>query len=657
MIGAPVIPDATKHAPRIVHAAAAITIFLGLFFVFVRPPHPFGWEGIDHYHDLALRLARGEAFPTTDVPWGYAYFLAAFYRLAGDRPWVPLVAQVLLNGLVPGLLYRLVREELGSRTAIVATLLVSVLSFNTVYASTQASDSVCTVIFLAGLTIFARALRTNDLRRFAVSGLLAGLASQFRPNLILFPAVLAVVTAVMTPRTRRRALLLTAYVLLAGAVSIPWIVRNYRLTGELIPTSTHGGVQLWYGTLQTGPHLRSRAHNPRSLFEPSAFDYSSRSGRPLLVSASLPCEAGTPVDLLFWTDRAERPQRAVRVSDPEPGALAFTVSAQPDRTALYYYFAASRPDGAATFTPAAGPKDPFVFFVDDRHLADLDRHGDLLDAFDVIRVLRGIGFDEPVIDSRLDVTHNGHVDADDLGLIVRTLLADENAVPPNVQVTADVTRSPDAVAVRFIDGSSIEVPRVWSGMITDLAVTPGIAARLCYTRRRWTSLEATPPAGAPDMCRTIESVRVNAVFYLSEPHQMRRYTALAWDNIRRAPGAFAAASAYRAVRMFVVQGTSDASTGWQFEGSRTVYAVATLASLSYVLTAVAGVIVAIRRRQRVWFLLTPLVYIPATICFVLTNMRYTITVQPLLIAFVAVALTAAVPTAGPSDTRTASPPS
>jgi hypothetical protein len=186
----------------------------------------------------------------------------------------------------------------------------------------------------------------------------------------------------------------------------------------------------------------------------------------------------------------------------------------------------------------------------------------------------------------------------------------------------------------------LAVPRVWSARITDIAVTPGIAARLCYTRRRMRAIDPAPLSAVHDICRTLERVRVNDVFYLREPHTMRRYTALAWDNIRRAPGAFAAASAYRAVRLFVVQGTSDASTGWQFEGSRTVYALATAASVGYVLSAVAGVIIAFRRRLRVWLLLTPLLYVPATICFVLTNMRYTITVQPLVFMFVAVALVA-----------------
>jgi len=39
--------------------------------------------------------------------------------------------------------------------------------------------------------------------------------------------------------------------------------------------------------------------------------------------------------------------------------------------------------------------------------------------------------------------------------------------------------------------------------------------------------------------------------------------------------------------------------------------------------------------------------VPLTICFVLTNMRYTITVQPLMFVFVAIAVAAALKLGGP----------
>jgi hypothetical protein len=92
----------TTGGPAAVYAAGLCSVAIALVFIFIKAPHPWGWEGLDHYHDLGLLLARGESFPTTDVPWGYAYFLAPFYRLFGDRPWIPLVAQALLNGLCRG---------------------------------------------------------------------------------------------------------------------------------------------------------------------------------------------------------------------------------------------------------------------------------------------------------------------------------------------------------------------------------------------------------------------------------------------------------------------------------------------------------------------------------------------------------------------------
>ncbi len=173
-------------------------------FIFVRAPHPWGWEGLDHYHDLGLLLARGESFPTTDVPWGYAYFLAPFYRLFGDRPWIPLVAQALLNGLLPWLVYAYARTEFDERTAGVAAVLTGIFSFNTVYASTQSSDSVCTVLFMAAIVTFVRGWRRNGSRWLALSGLLAGIAAQFRPNLLLVPLLMAGVLVFAPPRVPQR---------------------------------------------------------------------------------------------------------------------------------------------------------------------------------------------------------------------------------------------------------------------------------------------------------------------------------------------------------------------------------------------------------------------------------------------------------------------
>ena len=256
--GGAVRADESSSRPALVYAACAASLVLGLIFVFVRAPHPWGWEGFDHYHETALELAATGRFQMLERPWGYAYFLAAFYRPFGDHPWIPVTVQVVLNALMPILVFELARTRLDRQTATLAAVLTGLLSFNTVYASTQAADAICTCLFMAAVVAFDAALRRDDWRLFALAGGLAGVAPQFRPNLILIPIILAAF-AWFERRTLRRCAQALLLVAVAGATLMPWIVRNYMLTGTVMPTSAHGGVQLWYGTLQTGQYLNSQA--------------------------------------------------------------------------------------------------------------------------------------------------------------------------------------------------------------------------------------------------------------------------------------------------------------------------------------------------------------------------------------------------------------
>jgi hypothetical protein len=619
---------------RVVVGASVATLALGLAFVFVRAPHPFGWFGIDRYHDLALTMARGGGFPTTDVPWGYAAFVAAFYAVFGPHPVVPLVAQVVLNAAMPLLLFALVRADLGDRIAATAAVLVGAASFNTVYASTLSADSVCNVLFVASLVLFARGLASARPALFAASGALIAVAVQMRPNLILFPVVLAGVAAIAAPAMRSRVGSLVLYVGLVAAAIVPWTVRNWRLTGEFMPTSSHGAVQLWYGTLQTGPYLKSRAFNPRSVFEAPAFDYTSLANRPLIVTATAPCApAGVQATLRYWTDRDSALHDGVRIDADRAGDMRFAIPGQPAPTAVYYFLEMTSAETPPRHfnTPLAGRLDPFVYFVDDRHLYDLDRHDDMLDVFDVIRALRREAWGE-----------SGGADAD-LRAAVESVLGPSGASQSRALVR-QVRSDADEASLEMIDGSRFVVPRRWSGSITDVSVTEGLAAALSHARRTRTSLRAAPPPPAArqdDVCLVFDRVEVNDVFYRAEPQMMHRYMALAVDNIRRDPVGFALASLYRFGRVFIIEGDTDRHTAQQFTGSRSTYALARIASLAVVTFAVVGLVLAVRRRARVWLLLTPIVYLPATICFVLTNQRYSVTVQPLLFVFCAVAVVAA----------------
>jgi len=187
-------------------------------------------------------------------------------------------------------------------------------------------------------------------------------------------------------------------------------------------------------------------------------------------------------------------------------------------------------------------------------------------------------------------------------------------------------------------------PRQWVEELTELAITEGIASTLMTSRISLRTLEATPPERPTgvEVCTQVGDVAINQVFYRKEPHMMQRFSALALDNIRRDPAGFLLASAYRVVRLFMIEGTSDRFTAQQFSGSRRIYAAATGVSIVYLALFAAGAFVGWRRGYQVGLALLLIAYIPATLAPVLTNMRYTITVQPLMFMFMAIAIAAAV---------------
>ena len=76
------------------------------------------------------------------------------------------------------------------------------------------------------------------------------------------------------------------------------------------------------------------------------------------------------------------------------------------------------------FTPARGADDPLIFFVSTDHLGDLDRHHDLADIFDVIRLLRHQAWNEPLPEERAwDLTGDGRVNQPDGAMLDQPVAA------------------------------------------------------------------------------------------------------------------------------------------------------------------------------------------------------------------------------------------
>ena len=307
------------------------------------------------------------------------------------------------------------------------------------------------------------------------------------------------------------------------------------------------------------------------------FDYTSLDDVPLIVEAqSKPCANALPTGatLTYWSDRDATP-RTVAPAAGTPGRYVFEIAPPRADAVIYYEFTtrwAADHDPPVQDTPAAGARAPFVYFVNHDHLGDLDAHGDLLDVFDIVRLARHEAWNEPLpFADRLRA-----VGAGDVRTAVRRLMLRDGVPQASV---IDVTHTERDVRITFDDGSTMTIPRdVARPNHRHRVGRKSGGSRCCPRPSRWrrsrpSSTGERPSHGA--VCAELEGVRVNQVFYRREPHLMRRYSALAFDNIRRAPLAFVTASVYRAVRVFVISGTGDRQTAQQFASSGAVYAAAT----------------------------------------------------------------------------------
>ena len=337
--------DRLASARRLPALAALITLAIGLAFIFIWAPHPWGWYGIDQYHQIAVELAAGKSFDTFDVPWGYGYFLALFYRVFGPTPLPALIAQALLNAAIPLLVYAYADRAFDRRVAAVAAILVALFSFNTVYVSTESTDSVSTVLFMAMLLAFVHGRIVNRDRWYVVVGLLAGVVAQFRPNLVLLPFAFAGMHWLLGPRRWFRVRQGVAIVATALVLLVPWTWRNYQLSGQFLPTSTHGGVQLWYGTLQTGPYIESRARNPRSVFATSPFDYTSLMHVPVDFDVWMNCAPGVPEAVILHYRLDQGPFSTTALTPSAERHYVGGIPAVGRDARVYYYVEVKWPSG------------------------------------------------------------------------------------------------------------------------------------------------------------------------------------------------------------------------------------------------------------------------------------------------------------------------
>jgi tetratricopeptide (TPR) repeat protein len=237
-----------------VAVALAAAAALRLAFVAETAGHPL-YQALTGdpalYHAQALDILAGHPVPAQAYFHSsplYPFFLAAVLRaFAGSLTAVRLVQAGV--GVVSVLLVTLLARAAFGRRASLAAAWLAALYVPFVFFESEVLEIALVIAFVTGSLLLLAARRARATPASAgAAGLLLGLGALGKPNLLLFAPVGSALLFAETAGPRaRRALTAAAFFVAAGVAVLPATAHNWRATGDLIPVSWNGGINLFIG--------------------------------------------------------------------------------------------------------------------------------------------------------------------------------------------------------------------------------------------------------------------------------------------------------------------------------------------------------------------------------------------------------------------------
>jgi hypothetical protein len=225
----------------------------------------YGLQFGDLYDLIAKNLAEGHGYrvdanmgETMLREPGYPLLIASVFKIGGFGTAGPRIACILLACAAALILLRLAREITGSQTiGLIAALIFLVYPGTLVAEARSGIEMPCVFTVLLFMLVLHRAVENKHIWLYGAAGLLLGIASLVRSEVLLFPSFLFAYAFITASGWKERGNAVLRMMVLGAAALLamsPWIIRNYRLVHKFVPTATVAGVAAQEG-LYTCEHL------------------------------------------------------------------------------------------------------------------------------------------------------------------------------------------------------------------------------------------------------------------------------------------------------------------------------------------------------------------------------------------------------------------
>jgi hypothetical protein len=219
----------------------------------VGPADAYDWIAINIVDGHGFRLASDTGLTLVREP-GYPYLLAGLGWLFHTIPNPAIVTNLIFSAGAALLVFTLARRLSTQPWVPLLAVLLFLLHPGVMIAELRAGVEILFILLSLGvLLLTCREMEHSRLQSFVRPGLMLGLTSCVRSTALLFPLVLpayALIKERSLPAVGKSALQAALMLACAGMMLLPWTIRNYELTGRIIPTASVQGV-----AMQTGYYI------------------------------------------------------------------------------------------------------------------------------------------------------------------------------------------------------------------------------------------------------------------------------------------------------------------------------------------------------------------------------------------------------------------
>lgn len=201
------------------------------------------------YDSIAMQIIQG-TLPKEPYAWypAYCYFVAGVYRIFGHSPVAAMVVQSLIGCITYWLVYLISKGLFNKWVGIIAVLLCSVYGRFIMYEAVLLSPAIDALFITLAVFIGIKAVEQKKKTYFLVLGIVLGLSTLSRPNILLVAPFFLIYILIMVKGIKQS--VLANLLVVAGIVMMiaPVTARNFVYSGgKFIPIVTGGSLELWVG--------------------------------------------------------------------------------------------------------------------------------------------------------------------------------------------------------------------------------------------------------------------------------------------------------------------------------------------------------------------------------------------------------------------------